>query len=85
MRTSGGGEKKLRALTLVMPYMVVGSMTVVLGVISRGVDGPNTAIVLGANTLSECNRASSNTFCKAKNGIPLFLQKGHQIRERNAK
>jgi len=30
-----------------MPYMVVGSLTVESGVWTLGVEGPNTAIVLG--------------------------------------
>lgn len=48
---------------LVMPYMVVGCMTVMLGVATLGVVGPNTAIVEGAYTLRLCCAASSSTFC----------------------
>ncbi len=45
-----------------MPYMVVGWQMVVLGVLMRGVVGPNTAMVDGAYTFRLCCAASSRTF-----------------------
>jgi hypothetical protein len=59
---------KKSGATLVMPYMVDGCMTVTSGVASRGVLGPNTAIVDGAYTRRLCCAASSSTFCAAQAG-----------------
>ncbi len=62
----GGWARGRRGATLVMPYMVDGCMTVTSGVASRGVLGPNTAIVDGAYTRRLCCAASSSTFCAAQ-------------------
>lgn len=48
--------------TLLMPYTVVGRMMVRSGVASRGVVGPNTAIVEGMNTRRPFLREASSTF-----------------------
>ena len=48
--------------TLLTPYIVVGRMIVRSGVSTRGVDGPKTAIVEGANTRRLLSRAISITF-----------------------
>lgn len=50
-----------RCSRTVTPYMVVGCMMVSSGVETFGVDSPNTAMVEGEYTRSECSRASSST------------------------
>jgi hypothetical protein len=50
-----------RTRTLVSPYTVVGRSTVSLGVASRGVVGPKTAMVLGINTRAPGAAAAAST------------------------
>ena len=63
--------------TLVMPYMVDGCITVMSGVRSRGVLGPNTAMVDGAYTFRLCCAASSSTFCSATRRLRSMRQHAH--------
>ena len=70
-----------------MPYMVVGSQTISSGVLSAGVLGPNTAMLLGAKTLTSSkvllcliSRATSKIFkvpwtftlCAGRYSVPAF-------------